>query len=152
MTIRRIVIGLDGSQASQRALAWATGVATESGAELIATHVLTYSTEFWRDLSLDTMTTWRRDLDRELKGEWTASLRDAGVRFWCRLVEDDSVAGGLMKVADEEDADLIVVSAHGRGTIAGRVLGTASYKLAHRARQPVVVVPADWAGSHRDPG
>ena len=32
------------------------------------------------------------------------------------------------------------------GTLA-YVLGGASYRLAHRARQPVVVVPRDWTGS-----
>jgi nucleotide-binding universal stress UspA family protein len=151
MTIRRVVVGLDGSHASQRALDWAAGMASDSGAELIAAHVLTYSTELLRDLSLDTMTTWRRELDLELKGAWTASLREAAVRHRCRLVEDDSVAGGLMKVADAENADLIVVGAQGRGTIAGRVLGTTSYKLAHRAVHPVVVVPPGWVASSRVP-
>lgn len=149
MTIRRVVIGLDGSHASQRALDWAAGVASDSGAELIAAHVLTYSTEFVRDLSLDTMTTWRRELGLELKGAWTATLRDTAVRHRCHLIEDDSVAGGLMKVAEAENADLIAVGAQGRGTIAGRVLGTTSYKLARRAGHPVVVVPPDWVGSDR---
>jgi nucleotide-binding universal stress UspA family protein len=151
MTIRRIVVGLDGSHASEQALMWAAGVARDSGAELIATHVLTYSTEFVRDLSLDTMTTWRRELDLELRSAWTASLRDAAVRHRCRLIEDDSVAGGLMDVADAENADVIVVGVQGRGTIAGRVLGTTSYKLAHRAVHPVVVVPPGWVGSSHEP-
>jgi nucleotide-binding universal stress UspA family protein len=148
--MQRVVVGLDGSNASQRALEWAAGLARETGVELIATHVLTYSMEFLRDLSLDTMTTWRRDLARDLRDVWTASLRDGSVRLRNRLVEDDSVAGGLMRVAEEENADVIVVGAQGHGTITGRVLGSTSYKLARRAGHPVVIVPPDWVGSDVD--
>ena len=50
-----------------------------------------------------------------------------------------------MEAAERERADLLVVGAHGRGTLTGRVLGGVSYRVAHHARQPVVVVPPDWS-------
>ncbi|HEV7535235.1 MAG TPA: universal stress protein, partial [Acidimicrobiia bacterium] len=46
-------------------------------------------------------------------------------------------------VADREDGDLIVVGAHGHGGFGDRVLGGVSYKLSHRARQPVVIIPPE---------
>jgi nucleotide-binding universal stress UspA family protein len=39
---------------------------------------------------------------------------------------------------------VLLVGAQGRGTLAGRVLGSTSYKLVQRALQPVVVVPPGW--------
>ena len=43
------------------------------------------------------------------------------------------------------DCDLLIVGAKGHGGLADRVLGGVSYRVAHRARQPVVVVPPDWS-------
>lgn len=149
MTVRRVVLGLDGSAGAARALEWTKALVAETEAEVIAVHVLTYSTEFRRDLGLETMHAWRHDLAAELDGPWTAPLRDAGVtaRVETRLIEGDSASSGLMEVADEAGADLIVVGAQGHGGLADRVLGGASYRLAHRARQPVVVVPPDWVAA-----
>ena len=51
---------------------------------------------------------------------------------------------GAGAAADAADADLIVVGSHGHGHAASRVWGGLSYRLAHMARQPVVVVPPTW--------
>jgi nucleotide-binding universal stress UspA family protein len=146
MTLRRVIVGIDGSAGSQRALEWAVGLVAGTEVEVVAVHVLSYYVEMRRDSSIETMTLWRKDLEHQLDGPWTAGARVPGVacRLRTRLVEGESASSGLMLVADEEGADLIVVGAQGHGGIADRVLGGASYRLAHRAHQPVVVVPRDW--------
>lgn len=142
----RVIVGLDGSAGSHRALEWAVGLVSGTEAELLAVHVLSYYVEMRRDSSIETTTLWRKDLESQLDGPWTAAARERGVvcRLRARMVEGESASSGLMTVADEEGADLIVVGAQGHGGIADRVLGGASYRLAHRAHQPVVVVPRDW--------
>lgn len=149
MTVRRVVVGLDGSDGAARALAWTKSLVAGTDAEVIAVHVLTYSTEFRRDLSLETMHTWRHDLAKQLDGAWTAPLRtpDVTASVETRILEGESASSGLMEVADAVGADLIVVGAQGHGGLADRVLGGASYRLAHRAQQPVVVVPRDWVAA-----
>ena len=144
--LRRILVGVDGSPGGQRALAWATARAVDVGAELVVLHVLTYSTELRRDLALpDLITTWRRALDRRLREEWAAPARAAGVAaVSCELVEDDTAAAGVLAAADLVGADLIVLGARGRGSLAGRLLGATTYKVSHAAHTPVVVVPQDW--------
>ena len=47
-------------------------------------------------------------------------------------------------MADDEDADLIVIGTHGHGSIRDRLLGSISYRVAHLARQPVTIIPPDW--------
>jgi nucleotide-binding universal stress UspA family protein len=37
-----------------------------------------------------------------------------------------------------------VVGARGHGNLCERVLGGVTYRLSHRARHPVVVVPPEW--------
>ena len=146
MTLRRVIVGLDGSAGSHRALEWAVDLVSGTKAELVAVHVLSYYVEMRRDSSIETMTLWRKDLEGQLEGPWTSAARAPGVacRLRTRMVEGESASSGLMVVADEEDTDLIVVGSQGHGGIADRVLGGASYRLAHRAHQPVVVVPRDW--------
>ena len=67
------------------------------------------------------------------------------VHHRCTVIEDESPATGLIHVADREQSDVIVFGANGHSTLAGRVLGSTSYSLTHRARRPVIVVPATWS-------
>jgi nucleotide-binding universal stress UspA family protein len=145
--LRRILVGVDGSIGSQRALGWATARAVENGAAVLAVHVLTYSRELLRDLPPTGITRWRHDLEAQLHGPWTDAARAAGIDLRSLLLEDDTPAGGIIAVADREQVDLIVVGAHGEGGIADRILGSTSYKLAHRAHQPVVVIPPRWTAA-----
>ena len=145
--LRRIVVGVDGSTGGQRALEWALARSVDTGAKLIAVHVLTYSQELLRDLPPTGITRWRRDLEAQLNRLWVTPARDVGVAVRTLLVEDDTAAAGLARAADRESADLVVVGAHSEGNLADRILGSTSYKLAHRATQPVVVVPPRWRAS-----
>jgi nucleotide-binding universal stress UspA family protein len=47
----------------------------------------------------------------------------------------------IVETARRQDADLIVVGAHGRSWISGVLLGSVAYRLLHSAPCPVVVVP-----------
>ena len=139
-----LVVGTDGSDGARRAMEWAARMAQSTGASVRAVHVLTYDRELIRDLSPDTMTTWRRTLEDELKTSWVGPLLERQVLHRCVVVEDESPTAGLIRAADREQADLIVVGARGRSSLAGRVLGSTSYSLAHHARRPVIVVPPTW--------
>jgi len=139
--LRLIVAGVDGSKGAREALRWAAGLAAATGAVVVAVHVLTYNRELFRDITPDTMRTWRRDLERELHSTWIEPLTATGVKHRSLLIESDSTAEGLLAVATQEHADAIVVGTRERGGIAGRMLGSTSYKLSHNARQAVVIVP-----------
>jgi nucleotide-binding universal stress UspA family protein len=138
------IVGVDGSESAARALAWATEACGRSGDELLAVHVLTYDHELARDISLDTLRTWRIELRDDLEGPWTQAARDAGVRVRTKLVEDDSVAAGILAQADEPEVTTVVLGANGHGGLADRLLAATSYKVAHRAKVPVVIIPPGW--------
>jgi nucleotide-binding universal stress UspA family protein len=106
--------------------------------------VLTYSHQALRDITLDTMRTWRAELQRELDTTWIDGLSEAHVRHRCLLVEADTVAKGLLQVLEREHADLVVLGVHSRESLAGRLLSSTSHALAHHAQVPVVVVPDGW--------
>jgi nucleotide-binding universal stress UspA family protein len=144
-----ILVGVDESPGSQRALRWAAEQAHRNDLEVDAVHVLTPSTEFARDLSIAGLTTWRRKLRRCLQHEWVQSLQDAGVTYRTELVEDDTVEAGLLAAAARDHALLIVLGAHGNGEFKDRVLGSVIQRVAHRSERPVVIVPACWRPTDR---
>jgi len=144
-TLHTIIVGVDGSPAAGRALTWAAGRGCETGAELVAVHVLTYSRELAGDLPPTGLTNWRRTLGHNLNGPWIEPARAAGAKVRTALVEDEAPVTGLLAVAAQEHADLIVLGAHGHGNLADRILGSTTYRVAHRAAVPVVIIPPDWA-------
>jgi nucleotide-binding universal stress UspA family protein len=145
--IRKIVVGADGSEGSQRAIEWAAGRALELGAEVVAVLVVRPFGEFVMEVPPlpGHVVSGLRDA---LEKSWCAPLRDAGVEYRSLVAEDDP-ASGLLETADRERADMLVLGAHGHGRVVHRVLGSVTYKVAHRAECPVVIVPESWAPEPR---
>jgi nucleotide-binding universal stress UspA family protein len=138
---KRLLVGVDGSAGAHRALEWAVSESSRSGADILAVYVLTYSRELANDLPPTGMTNWRRSQQHALHTTWTAVLHDSGVAFECRFLEADSVDGGLLRVADDEDVDVIVLGTHKSASWTGRALGTVAGRVAHRSHCPTVLVP-----------
>jgi nucleotide-binding universal stress UspA family protein len=57
-------------------------------------------------------------------------------------VVDARPADGLLALAEEHDAAMIVVGTYSERPLLGVVLGSTAYKLLHRSTIPVLVVPA----------
>src|SRR5712691_9610703 len=98
-----ILVGTDGSPASQRAVAWAAHQARANGATVLAAYVLTYSAEFTRDLPPTGLTPWRQNLRERLQREWAEPLRQASVPYRAVVVEDETVSGALLRLSEEND-------------------------------------------------
>src|SRR4051794_2404280 len=140
--IGAIAVGVSGTPGSSRALEWGARLAAISGADVVAVHVLTFNHEMLRDITLDTMRTWRRDLRHDLEGPWTSPLRAMGINHRCVLIEADTIAAGLLDVCRSEHADLLVVG-HEDGPMS-RIRGSTGRRLAYHPSVPVVVVPQSW--------
>jgi nucleotide-binding universal stress UspA family protein len=137
--VKRIVVGVDGSAPSGHALEWAIQWARETGSEIIAVNALSHSAEFVLSVPPFDLQVALDDMKGALE-KWCAPLRKSGVPHRSLILEEDPVHG-LRRVAEQEDADLIVVGSHGHGTFLPRLLGSVTYKLAHNGRIPLVIVP-----------
>lgn len=128
----RVVVGVDGSEESRRAMTWALAEARRRGAELLVVHVWEYASGCYGVIT-DTEMAVRDDLAR-----WVRDLDTAGVEVRTLLVEGRP-ARELTKAA--EGADLLVVGSRGRGGMRSALLGSVSTGCIHHATCPVVVVP-----------
>ncbi len=129
-----VVVGVDGSPASELATEIAFDEASRRGVELIVLHTWTdLNFEFpairWNDLSEEA----ERALSEQLAG-WCERYPDVAVR---RVVMPDEPARQLL--AQAEAAQLVVVGNRGRGGFAGMLLGSVSSAVVHSATAPVIV-------------
>jgi nucleotide-binding universal stress UspA family protein len=118
-----IVAGVDRSDAAEPVVDAASWLASRLDTRLLVVHAVEEPVEEAQELL--------ESLRARLPGADDTSVR---------LVEG-SPAERLMEVADDEDAELLVVGSRGRGAIGSAVLGGVSRKLARDARCPVAVVP-----------
>jgi nucleotide-binding universal stress UspA family protein len=139
MKVDRIVVGVDGSHNSLVALAWAAGLARLAGAEVIAVHALGLLDRNEGDDPVPALA-HRDEIRQRFETAWCAPLADAGVRSR-RLLRDGPSVLVLLNVAEEEDADLLVVGSRGLGAGPERMLGSTSAQVMQEATCPVTVIP-----------
>ncbi|WP_343574791.1 universal stress protein [Mycobacterium sp.] len=131
-----VLLGIDGSPASEAATAWAFEEASRRGVPLIALHA-------WSDVGIFPIfgMDWR---EYQGQGEEVLAERLAGwqerypdVRVTRRLV-CDTPAYWLLQ--ESHSAQLVVVGSHGRGGFGRMRLGSVSTAVAQSATVPVIVV------------
>lgn len=141
--IGRIVVGVDGSQNSGLALAWAADLAASIDAEVVAVHALGLLVRVDDD-RLESSQRHRREIRDEFENQWCAALDRPGLRA-SRLVVDGNPVSALLAVADERDVELIVVGSRGVGGFPGLMLGSTGHQLVQHSSRPVAVIPPAWA-------
>ena len=142
--MNKIVVGIDGSEGSERALEWAAAEARLRAAQLSLVRAwyppaALYGGLGWTGISADVIDDFRELAAKQLEDACTkhaASLEGLTVE---RLVPEDLAAPALIEAA--ADADLLVVGTRGHGGFAGLLLGSVSQQCAHHAPCPVVIVP-----------
>ena len=131
-----VLLGVDGSPASEAATALAFDEASHRGVGLRALHV-------WSDVGVFPVLgmDWR---DREREGQEILAERLAG---WQERYPDVHVERLLFcdkpsrwLLAESERAQLVVVGSRGRGGFPGMLLGSVSSAVAQSAKVPVIVV------------
>ena len=130
-----VVVGLDGSPASEQAVAIAFEEASFRGVELVAVFAWSDTGVFeFPGVDWSTQQSLAEETLSERLSGWQERYPDVLVR---RVVVADRPAHQLLEQSDS--AQLLVVGSHGRGGFAGMLLGSVSTRVVHGARMPVIV-------------
>lgn len=139
--VRRIVVGVDGSPAAERALRAAIRESLAWGAELYAVSGVPIASMTgalaWLPSAVDHEQVLR-DVAEGLDVVVDRALADHPGATVQRHVLDGTGAELLTEFSDA--TDLVVVGSRGRGGFAGLLLGSTSQAVLHHARCPVMVV------------
>jgi nucleotide-binding universal stress UspA family protein len=135
----RIVVGIDSSTGSQRALRWAVEEAELRGAELDLVHAFP-TPEL---VAIPAVVTLPSDDDlkkaaEEVLEETLEAAGGAGELTVTRTVRAGGAAGVLCRAA--EGADLMVVGARGLGGFRGLLMGSVTHQVVAHSPCPVVVI------------
>lgn len=144
--MKRILVASDGSEGARRAVDYAAGLANSVNAELLIVNIA--------DLGLpeNLFVNFTSGQRKWLKDHMTST--SSGILK--RAMEDARKAGSItiqlesrhgdtaqmiLEIAEEKDADLIVVGKRGMRRMTGMLLGSISQKVIVLAQRPVTVVP-----------
>jgi nucleotide-binding universal stress UspA family protein len=133
-----VVLALDGSESSDRALECATALAKEHSSKVRVVHVVELSVG--RAGGRPPIN--EKDIQAKVEGQVKA-LTAAGVptEFEMHAVPAGGPAHVIADVAAGAKADLIVTGTRGHTAIVGMLLGSVPQRLLHLAHCPVLVVP-----------
>ncbi|MQM26178.1 universal stress protein [Glycomyces albidus] len=134
----RLVVGVDGSASSNRALAWALAYAEELHLEVTAVHAWQYPYAYGSGATVpaagDVAAAARRVLDDAVS---KAAAEHPSVRVNRHLAEGHPAR---VLIEQSEDAHMLIVGSRGHGAFVGALIGSVSQYCVSHARCPVLVV------------
>ena len=138
-----LMVPLDGSEFGRHAIPWALAIAEPAGARVDLVHVLTPPYDVGvaegDKLVLAEAIDDQRTATEQRLDDLAIRLRiGTDVRFSSAVVEGHA-ADALLRYADENAIDLIVMTTHGRTGLARAVLGSISDQVVRQARCPVLL-------------
>ncbi len=137
---RRILVALENSTADRTILAHVAALARLTGAALLLVHVADgWAARYFDQLKL-------RESE-EMKSDRAYLDRIAGELIAQGLTADTYLAMGdpateLIKVAEEQEVDLIAMSTHGHRFLADVIHGTTADRVRHLVKVPVLLLRA----------
>lgn len=136
---KQILVAVDSSEYSERALAHAETLARAFDAQLSLVHVFPSLTTKVGSSDYDIVLDERKEAGRQVLEAMQAKLEDRERVVPTKLVEGPE-AEALVNTAEAQQADLIVMGSRGLGAMAGVLLGSVSRQVARHAPCSVLIV------------
>jgi len=148
--VRKILVTTDFSESSIHAIDCAVALALDKGAELYVFHVV----EKFMDYSLLYSDIFpfqvpSRDAYREIEDRTKERIARSLGEYEARglearaLVTTGSAHVEIIRAAEREEIDLIVIATHGRSGLTHAILGSTAEKVVRRSPCPVLVIRKD---------
>jgi nucleotide-binding universal stress UspA family protein len=134
----RILLPTDGSDAGNRAVDQALGLAAETGATVHLLFVLE-DIPYAPEMMDDTVEAQLREIGEAAIEEIRGSADEAGVEV-VEALRDGAPHSAILEYAADTGADLIVMGTHGRSGLDRYLLGSVTERVVRTADVPVLTV------------
>ncbi len=147
--MKTILYSTDYSENSVAALKYAHKLSEQMGARLVVAHVFDYPTvlgtemlsEPFPQLEKDAFKTHRAKLEQFYEKHLGDNWNTPNIQL--EVVENKSVIKGIISVADEWHAYLIVIGMKGGSAIREMIMGSTTKHLIEKAPCPILSIPSD---------
>ena len=139
MELKKILVPVDGSNYSTRAVDHAIALASMANGEILVIHCHrpfpVVLGEPYYQKAIDKI----MKKSEELLEPYRKTLQSSGIPFEDRILEGPP-ANAICEVAKIENADIIVMGSRGRNELEGLLLGSCTHRVLSMAPCPVMVV------------
>lgn len=137
----KILVPVDGSDNSKRALEQAVSVAGRNGTSITIVHVIDMPPTVYVESQklLNQLLEKYRQESAKVLDEYEEIAKKRGIEVKSAILEGDAAAS-IVDYADKHGFDMIVMGSRGLGKIKGAFLGSVSSKVLHHAKCSVLIV------------
>ena len=136
---KNIILAVDGSEYSHRALAYAKSLAERYEANLWLIHVFSHTSDLLGYQDFEKLYDKRKSAGQAILDDAQKILGSTTFKVHRELLEG-SEAEAILAVAENHQADLIVMGTRGFGAVKGLLVGSVSRKVIHLSTCPVMIV------------
>lgn len=137
----KILVPVDGSDNSKRALVEAAKVAGRTGAQVTVVHVIDMPPTIYVESQklLNQLLEKYREESARVLDEYEVIAKEHGIDPETAILEGDA-AESIVEYADKHGFDMIIMGSRGLGKIKGAFLGSVSSKVLQHAKGSVLIV------------
>jgi nucleotide-binding universal stress UspA family protein len=135
--ISKILVAVDGSSHAEKAFEYASYMAKKCGSKLLIAHVLEEFVGVGHSILKELE---QRDI--ELLQKYKSRAKESAASISIDVIESrgNDVAEEILRIADKQKVDTIVVGDRGIKASKEFLMGSVSYKVTHYAKCPVIIV------------
>lgn len=144
---KKILVPLDGSGWSRRAIPHAVDIARANGSDLVLLHVFRPPTAEYADQIVlagqEGQIEELRQAAQQSLDSLSSELHSQSIEVKTQVIEGIGVASAICDYVREENIDLVVMSTHGRTGIARFLFGSVAAKVMEGVKVPVLLIHPD---------
>lgn len=138
----KILIPIDGSENSFRALKHGLYLASKSGAKLIILYVLDKppSAFIQSQKVIDSVNETFEKESKEVFAKVGSEAQNYDINYETVSLKGHHVASLINEYSDQNNIDVIVIGSRGHGKIKTAILGSVSHDVLHHTKKPVLII------------
>jgi nucleotide-binding universal stress UspA family protein len=137
LQISKILVGVDGSEYSDKAFEYAVSMIQNHKQQLLIVHII----ENLGNIGYSNFNQLKQDSQTILQ-KYRTNAERKGLKSSIKIIEDqgNSPAEKILDIAETEKVDIIIVGTKGRKPLEQFLLGSTSYKIVHYSKCTVIIV------------
>src|SRR6266496_6427391 len=138
--ISKMLVAIDGSDASMNAADYAISISKGYNAELYALYVIRADVDLFGPHETSEFMTRMRNEGEKYLNKVKLKANEKNIQIKTEIISSINIAGGIVDFAEENNIDLIVIGTRGRSGFNKLLLGSVASHVVTYAHCPVLVV------------